>query len=82
MIADYLEQARGELSRLDRYEIDRRTAALWGARAVIAWRLYKSTNDFAWYIYAIECRHEAIEHAAGARPGTVEELKQELKGIL
>ena len=79
MIADHLTAARAELTRKTKSQIDAETAEVWGARAVAAYETYHSTRSIGWLIVAIEFRHEALEHAGGGPPGTLERVQAELK---
>jgi hypothetical protein len=79
---EHISQARSDLARSTIREIDRETACVWGARAIVAWHLYKATGNYRWYIDAIEYRHEAIEHAGSASPVVLQELLAELREVL
>jgi hypothetical protein len=79
MIADRLVAARAELTRKTKSQIDAETAEVWGARAVAAYEMYKKTTSIHWLVWAIEFRHEALEHAGGGPPGTLERVQAELK---
>jgi hypothetical protein len=81
MIASFIPQAEVDLSQSSRRELDRQTACIWGARAIVAWHYYRTTGNFAWYIDAIEYRHEAIEHAGSAGSSTLEELLSDLQVV-
>ena len=79
MIADRLEAARAELRVTTKAQIDTAAADTWGARAVVAWEFYMSTGDLGWRDLSAEFAHEAIEHAAGGAPGTLERVRSELR---
>lgn len=78
MIAERLAAARQELAAKSPEQIDADTAAVWGARAVAAFELYRTTGNAGWYAEARVFRHEAIEHASGGPAGLVEQIKAEL----
>ena len=82
MIREELESARKELPTKTKSMIEYETAAKWGARAVAAWELYKSTGLMSWFMYFVEFRHEATEHAAEAFPGTLERVRAELDELM
>lgn len=78
MIAEYLEDARQELRVTTKAQIDAKTAAVWGARAAVAYEFYAATRDIGWLKVAVEYAHEALEHAAGGPLGTLEDIRAEL----
>jgi hypothetical protein len=79
MIADRLAAARHELSVKSKTQIDAET---WGARAVAALETYQTTRDARWLMASVEFRHEALEHAAGGPPGTLERIQEELRTLM
>jgi hypothetical protein len=81
MIAERIEAARADLSAKSKEQIETETAATWGARAVVAYDYYLSSHDLVWLVLAIEYRHEALEHAAGGPPGTLEQIQEELNTL-
>jgi hypothetical protein len=81
MIAERLAAARAELRIKSKSMIDTDAAATWGARAVAAFELYRSTKNFQHYSDAIEFAHEACEHSAGGPPGTLEHIRAELSQL-
>lgn len=81
MIAERLAAARAELPQKPLAQIDAETAAVWGARAVAAIELWRATGDPRWRDIAIEFKHEALEHAAGGPPGTLETIRAELRQL-
>jgi hypothetical protein len=81
-IAEHVPAARQELPVKNKAMIDAETAEVWGARAVAAFELFKASGDQWWFACAVEYRHEAIEHAAGGPPGTLERVLAELTAIV
>ncbi len=81
MIAEHLEAACAELRVTTKAQIDAATAATWGARAVAAYGFYAATCDIGWLKVAVEYAHEALEHAAGGTPGTLEHIRAELNAL-
>ncbi len=79
MIGNALAEARVELSKKSREQIDLETAVKWGARAVAAFEVYRRSGDVRWFGVAVEYAHEAREHAANGPPGTLERIRQEMK---
>ncbi len=64
MTPKLLAQARADLATKTLAEINRETAMLWGARALVALARYRETGNANWLRDATEYRHEAVEHAA------------------
>jgi hypothetical protein len=63
-----IENAQSELTNKTLVTIQTETAFVWGARALAAYMLWRSTNVERLLGDALEYRHEAIEHAALAGP--------------
>lgn len=82
MIAERVGDAVAELRGKSKGTIDKETAAVWGARAVAAWRYYQSTGSQQMLQDAIEYRHEALEHASGGPRGTLEQVQDELRALM
>ncbi len=82
MIAELVPRAREELAKKSQQQIDLETAAMWAARAVAAYETYHGTGDVRWYGVAMEYKHEALEHAAGGPPGSLEKIRTELHSLI
>lgn len=88
MIRERLDDTRRELAGKTHEEIDADAAATWAARCVVAYRAFEGLQArdgaaaFQALADAIEYRHEAIEHAAGGPPGTLEAIRAELRELL
>jgi hypothetical protein len=78
MIAERLDYARKEVRQKTKAQIDTETAATWGARAVACYEIYKGSGSLDWFRLSVEFAHEAIEHAAGGVPGTLDRVQAEL----
>jgi len=78
MIAERLDYARNEVRQKTKAQIDTETAAIWGARAVACFEIYKGSGSLDWLRLAIEYTHEAIEHAASGVPGALDRVQAEL----
>jgi hypothetical protein len=61
---ELLAHARDELAKKTLADINRETAMLWGARALVALARYRETGIASWLSDATEYQHEAVEHAA------------------
>lgn len=61
-------------------EIESETAYAWASRALAALQFYQSTGDLRWLLNCETYKGEALEHAAFAPPGVLEELRQVLCG--
>lgn len=59
-----LAEARLEIQRKTRGQIEKDTAYKWAARSVAAYFLYSERDDPKWLADASDYFHEAIEHAA------------------
>lgn len=81
MIAERLAAARADVRNRTKEEIDAETAAVWGARAVAAFELYRASSSNTWLVQAASYSHEALEHAAGGPPGTLERIRTELAAL-
>jgi hypothetical protein len=81
MIANHLPAARQEIHAKTQAEIDAEAADVWGARALAAYELWRATQNLEWYSACVEWRHEALEHAAGGPPGTLERIVAELEAL-
>lgn len=65
MISDnQIDEARAELLKKKKVEIEIETAIKWGARAIAAYSLFMETQDADFLFDAIEYHHEAVEHAS------------------
>jgi len=78
VILERLEEARATLRSKTKETIETETAATWGARAIAAYEQFRATGNTEWFVQAVEYEHEAIEHAASAPPGTLEQIQLEL----
>ena len=81
MIIEALAAAREDIRTKTKAQIDAETASVWGARAVAAYELYRASSANEWIVQAAEYAHEAVEHAAGGPPGTLERIKAELSAL-
>ncbi len=81
MILEQIVIARSDIRTKTKADIDAETAAVWGARAVAALELYRASSANEWLVQAAEYAHEALEHAAGGPPGTLERIKAELAAL-
>ena len=81
-IADRVPMARQELANKSGAQMDLETAIVWGARAVAAYEKYKATGDIRWHAQTAVYMHEALEHAAGGPPGSVEKVHAELEALI
>jgi len=71
-------EARAEVRRKSKAQIDRETAEKWAARAVAADELFRSTGDEKWRTASVEFAHEAVEHAASGTPGSLAHVRRML----
>jgi hypothetical protein len=78
VILERLEEARTALRSKTKETIEAETAATWGARAIAAYEQFRATGNMEWFVQGVEYEHEAVEHAASAPPGTLEQIQLEL----
>lgn len=62
--SEMIGEARRELLRKPKVEIEEETATKWAARAIAAYLLFEETQDPSFLFDAVEYQHEAIEHAS------------------
>jgi hypothetical protein len=70
--------AAGELRSKSFSQIASETAETWGARALAAYDMYRSTGNRKWLVEAVSYHHEAVEHAADAGPAMLTAISAEL----
>jgi hypothetical protein len=65
---DLLAEAEREIRQKHREQIEEETAYKWAARAVAAYRAFRSSNRASWLRDSENYYNEAIEHGALADP--------------
>jgi hypothetical protein len=61
---EQIKEARIELLKKSKVQIEKETAIKWAARAIAAYSLFAETQDASFLFNAIEYHHEAVEHAS------------------
>ena len=67
-----------ELQTKSLAQIETETAYTWGSRALAAAQLYAQSSNIVWLLLWQTFKDEAIEHAAFAEPGVLEEIRAAL----
>jgi hypothetical protein len=80
-IREKLAEARIELDKRKKADIEQETACTWGARAVAAFERFKATRDLNWMAVAVEYEHEALEHAAACSATCLQTIETELASL-
>jgi hypothetical protein len=76
-----IQEARSEIAEKGHAQIELETAIKWGSRAVACFSLYMQTHQPDWRDLAVVYAHEALEHAAGASPEALANLRAELQRV-
>lgn len=77
-LAEAVQLASVELQSQTLEDVQARTAMTWAGRAIVAYQNYLRSGQSQWLSDASEYHHEALEHAAGAAPGVLENLREPL----